>query len=237
MPDKKTIDHGYIKLFRKFFDSELWQEPRKYSKAEAWIDLIEMARWSEEPDKRIDSRGEYILEFGDIYISMRFLSVRWKWSTTKVCKYLAYMEVRKSILFKKKDSHRTIINLINLRTYLGWGNQEKDSEVTEKKQRKDRKKTKKKTVKTLDPVEPIKVIDGVDGKVFENFIGYRKERGEELTERASTIAQNVLVKHNKDEQKIMVDRAILNNWKGLFPLKESEREGEDRFAFLKEGKE
>lgn len=36
---------GFIKLNRGFFDNFLWNEAREYSKAEAWIDLIQSARF------------------------------------------------------------------------------------------------------------------------------------------------------------------------------------------------
>ena len=39
------MDHGYIKLHRKFFLNTLWKEPREYSRAEAWLDLIQSARF------------------------------------------------------------------------------------------------------------------------------------------------------------------------------------------------
>lgn len=154
MPNKRTIDNGYIKLYRKFFDGELWQEKRKYSKAEAWIDLIEMARWGEGPETLLDKRGSYVLEFGDIYVSARYLGVRWEWSKNKVMHFLGHLEKKESILFKKRDSHRTIINLVNLKTYLGWEsgkNNKRDREGTVKGQGRDREGTKK---NPLDPLKP-----------------------------------------------------------------------------------
>ncbi len=142
------IDKGYIKLFRKFFlEHEFWLEDRTYSKAEAWIDLIYCARWGKEPKQMIDKRGSYVLEFGDIYISYRYLGKRWSWSKNKVDSVLAHLAKRKSITYKKRDSHRTIINITNLRTYIEWENGKKDSERTVKGQGKDSEGTKKKTEK------------------------------------------------------------------------------------------
>lgn len=150
---EKTIDNGYIKLFRKFFEGEFWQIERIYSKAEAWIDLMEMARWGSEPTTRTDSRGQYTLHFGDIYLSYRFLGIRWKWSKNKVRHFLETLEGNQSISFKKRDSHRTIVSLTNLKTYLEWESGKKDSKGTVKGQSRDSEGTKK---KPLDPVKPLK---------------------------------------------------------------------------------
>lgn len=142
------MEQGYIGIFRKFFNEhEFWQEKRKYSKAEAWIDLLRMARWKDEPEKMLDKRGAYILGFGDIYISERFLGTRWLWSTKKVRNFLSYLLEMESITFKKRSSHRTIININNLGTYIGWIKGERSSEEAVKKQSGSSEEAKKKKVK------------------------------------------------------------------------------------------
>ena len=110
------MNQGYLGLFRKFFDHEFWDEERKYSKAEAWIDLMQSARYGVDPKTLFDKRGSYILEYGDIYISLRYLGKRWQWSKNKVQGFLDYLEKRKPILDKKRDSHRTIIHIVKLNT-------------------------------------------------------------------------------------------------------------------------
>lgn len=142
------MNQGYIGLFRKFFsDHEFWREKRKYSKAEAWIDLMQSARYGEEPETLFDKRGSYVLEYGDVYISLRYLGERWQWSKNKARGFLDYLEKRESILVKKRDSHRTIINIINLKGYVEWIKGERDSEGTVKGQSRDSEGTKKKKVK------------------------------------------------------------------------------------------
>ena len=36
---------GFIKLSRKFFSNELWNEARTFNGCEAWLDLIQSARF------------------------------------------------------------------------------------------------------------------------------------------------------------------------------------------------
>lgn len=142
------MDQGYLGIFRKFFNEhEFWKEKRKYSKAEAWIDLMQSARYGEEPETLFDKRGSYVLEYGDVYISLRYLGERWQWSKNKVQGFLLYLEKRESILVKKRDSHRTVIHIANLKGYTEWIKGERDSEGTVKGQSRDSEGTKKKKVK------------------------------------------------------------------------------------------
>ena len=38
---------GFIMLSRSFFENELWEAKRTYSDAEAWLDLIQLARFED----------------------------------------------------------------------------------------------------------------------------------------------------------------------------------------------
>lgn len=74
---------GFIRINRKLFENSFWKEERIYSRAEAWIDLIQMMSFTENNKKLIDGvmiswgRGQYP-------ISHSFLSKRWNWSIHKV---------------------------------------------------------------------------------------------------------------------------------------------------------
>lgn len=46
---------GYIKLSRKFFSNDMWNEARTFSSCEAWLDLIQSARFEATP--RMESIG------------------------------------------------------------------------------------------------------------------------------------------------------------------------------------
>lgn len=154
------MDRGYIRLFRKFFEHEFWEEKRKYSKAEAWIDLVRMARWNKKPKKFIDNRGSYYLEFGDVFISDRFLMKRWKWSKTKVRNFISYLITKESILYKIKTTKRTIICVVNLDRYLTWETTKKTSERPVKDQSKTSERPKKEPEEPVELEEPIKNIYG-----------------------------------------------------------------------------
>jgi hypothetical protein len=107
-------EKGYIKLNRKFFMNFLWNETRIYSRAEAWIDLIQLARY-EASDEII--KGVLIeIQRGELPVSIRFLESRWGWSNTKVSGFLKMLGDLGMITVKSVRG-QTVINLVNYGVY------------------------------------------------------------------------------------------------------------------------
>lgn len=105
---------GFIKLNRGFFDNFLWNEARTYSKAEAWLDLIQMARF--EASTEIIGGKVIELQRGEIPASRRFLELRWNWGSTKVSNFLKMLTDFKMIKQALKCGQTTIL-LLNFGTY------------------------------------------------------------------------------------------------------------------------
>lgn len=105
---------GYIKLYRKFFDNPLWVEPREYSRAEAWLDLIQAAGIEERviilDGRAIESRR------GELAASRRFLENRWRWSASKVIRFLDMLKSQ-GMIETRKEHGQTVIRLCNYDTY------------------------------------------------------------------------------------------------------------------------
>lgn len=78
----------YIKIARKFFESDEWQRPRKFSEQEAWLDMIFLACYA---DYNLDLGKDGILTLhrGEFYFPQRHLAKRWGWDLTKVNRHLA----------------------------------------------------------------------------------------------------------------------------------------------------
>lgn len=82
---------GYVKIDREFFEGDfLWDEPRKFSAAEAWIDLLQSAAWKDH--ERLVSQTLVSLRRGDVLASERYLEERWGWSRGKVRRFLELLE-------------------------------------------------------------------------------------------------------------------------------------------------
>ena len=222
------MKQGYLGIFRKFFNEhEFWKEKRKYSKAEAWIDLMQSARYGEEPEMLFDKRGSYVLKYGDVYISLRYLGERWQWSKNKVKGFLTHLEKRESILFKKRDSHRTIIHIVKLKGYTEWIKGERDSEGTVKGQSRDSEGTKKKKVKNIKKEKNKDIytdFPDLNVKAWGKWLAYKKQIKKnyktENGERNKITELLNLSNNNQDLQMKIVDQSIDEEYQGLFPLKQ-----------------
>ena len=105
---------AFVKLNRNFFENFLWKEARNYSKAEAWLDLIQLARFEASTEM---INGKVIeVQRGELPASRRFLELRWDWGSTKVSNFLKILEDSKMIKRKQTNGH-TIITLCNYDKY------------------------------------------------------------------------------------------------------------------------
>ena len=104
---------GYIKLSRKFFSNDLWNEARTFSSCEAWLDLIQSARFEATPRKECIGGREVSYSRGQYPASIRFLSSRWKWSERKVRTFLSYLKKNDMISLSNNQG----INVITLTKY------------------------------------------------------------------------------------------------------------------------
>jgi hypothetical protein len=124
-------EKGYIKLNRKFFEHFLWNETRIYSRAEAWIDLIQLARY-EASNEMI--KGALIeIRRGEFPASRRFLELRWGWSSTKVSDFLKILGDSGMITVKSVRG-QTVINLVNYSVYNDSENGENNTKTPVKRQ-------------------------------------------------------------------------------------------------------
>jgi len=90
-------DNGFIKLSRKFFTNEFWTIARTYSACEAWLDLIQSARFEASP--RTESIGGRDITWGrgQYPASVRYLSKKWRWSDRSVRSFLDTLKKRKMV--------------------------------------------------------------------------------------------------------------------------------------------
>ena len=98
---------GYIKLSRKFFSNDMWNEARTFSSCEAWLDLIQSARFEATPRMASIGGREVSYTRGQYPASIRFLSKRWKWSERKVRTFLAFLR-RENIITLSKEKGKNV---------------------------------------------------------------------------------------------------------------------------------
>ena len=62
---------GFIRLNRKFFTNVYWSQQRTFSLSEAWLDLIQMARFDAEPATKELPNGRLItIKRGEIHAGL-----------------------------------------------------------------------------------------------------------------------------------------------------------------------
>lgn len=106
---------GFIPIRRSLFKHFLFKENRVFSRFEAWLDLIQMASFTDENTEiisgKIVSRGR-----GEIIASLRFLMKRWGWSMSKVSDFLELLRSQQMVVVDK-ESGISKIQLINFKKH------------------------------------------------------------------------------------------------------------------------
>lgn len=105
---------GYIKLYRQIQDCWIWFADEKFSKAQAWVDLLMLANHS---DKKFYFNGEVVnIKRGQNLTSIRALSERWGWSKDSVSRFLKLLE-NDGMIERISDTHRTLITVMNYEVF------------------------------------------------------------------------------------------------------------------------
>lgn len=109
---------GYIPISRKFFEHPFWTQKRVFSYAEAWIDLIRLARYEDEPIRMIIHNRDVVIHHGELPISLRYLGQKWLWSKHKVETYLEKLVNEQMIKTETpKGTAQTVISICNYDVY------------------------------------------------------------------------------------------------------------------------
>lgn len=124
------MDSGYIRLSRKFFNNAYWEQDRTFSFSEAWLDLIQLARFEEKQLEIVLSNGKEIkIGRGEMRASLRFLSKRWGWGVDKTKRFIDKHIERKE-LQRRIEQGESILKLCNYDTYNPISNTNKYSGQT-----------------------------------------------------------------------------------------------------------
>ncbi len=101
---------GFIKLNRKFFSNELWKEAREFSECEAWLDLLQSARFDATNKAYSELIGGREISYsrGQYPASVSFLMKRWQWSEKKVRYFLSKLKKREMITICNKQGMNVI---------------------------------------------------------------------------------------------------------------------------------
>ena len=121
-----TDRRAHVKVSRRFFDSAAWREPRKFSKAEAWLDCIQLAAWKPRPFA-IGLEVEN-LQRGEFMASVRFLAERWGWSKSAIQRWLLAAQQAGRLAVRREGQGGTVYVLVNYGAYQGDGEPHRDTD-------------------------------------------------------------------------------------------------------------
>lgn len=104
---------GLYTISRAVFDHPAFkQEP--FTEREAWVWLIGEAQWKNNR-KRIN--GQIVeLERGQLSHSIRFLSIRWDWSISRVNRFLKRLKTE-TMIETENETGQNVITICNYETY------------------------------------------------------------------------------------------------------------------------
>jgi uncharacterized phage protein (TIGR02220 family) len=108
---------GFIMLHRKVQQHWLYDEKRKFSKFEAWVDMLMMA--NHKANKFVLGNELISLEKGQFVTSELKLMERWDWGKAKLRSFLELLE-SDGMIVKKSDRKKTTITICNYSIYHGF---------------------------------------------------------------------------------------------------------------------
>ena len=114
---------GWIKLHRQIMDSEFYTEPRRFSKNEAWIDILLRANHEEEDGIK---PGSFLTSYGE-------LAKAWGWSKSTTWNFLKYLSQQDMIIFKLNENgtdRRTVVTVAKWDLYQGKRNAKRNENGT-----------------------------------------------------------------------------------------------------------
>jgi len=138
------LDKDWVKLHRNLLVNDLWRsEP--FTKGQAWVDLLLLANFS---DGFFFNRGIRVdVKRGQVGMSELQLSLRWRWSRTKVKSFFLLLEKEQQIV-QHRNNVNSLITIVNYDLYQTKNQQKEHTEcsrsATEVQQKSTIKKDKKK---------------------------------------------------------------------------------------------
>lgn len=243
---------GYIKISRKLFSNPIWTERRTFSTFEAWLDLIQAARYEDGEDcKR-----------GQLAISQRALEKRWLWNGQKVRRTLKEWEASGMIEIDTKTAKVQTITLVNYDYYNGGGavfgapfgapndqetnglGQEPAQDLAQflahinNKRNKINNNIKEENLKEEKKMKPVTIPEFVGeefAKPYADWLEYKRARKESYkTDRSRKAFYNRLVKlsgGSGEKAAELIEYAMAQNWAGIYPIKDGQ---DGRASFLRD---
>jgi len=181
---------GYIKLHRGWRNNEIFDG--EYSRADAWVWLIENACWK---PARVKIKGGYkTIERGGMTFSVRFMADKWGWSKSRVDRFIAELRSEGMIVTRSKigtsaghnaGQGQSILTICNYDKYQSNDNDERDNCVAEigtsAGQARDKEEEGKEIKKRNIPNSVVSCPANVSPDVWADFLSLRRVKKAPVT--------------------------------------------------------
>lgn len=216
------MHRGYIKLWRKIQDNKFWNERRKFSKAEAWIDLLMEARHDIDPLEVGFGMTSVVCHRGQCVKSTRTWADRWGWSEHKVRNFLRVLRDSRAIA-TETGAKWTQITILNYSDYQEGGRKLDARRTHDGRTTGDKQKCKNermKEVKTKTKESDFVLPEWVDLETWSSFIEHRKILKSPMSIQAQRLAVTTLekLKAQGNNPVDVINQSIERGWKGFFPV-------------------
>jgi hypothetical protein len=177
---------GWIKLHRSIKEHWLYTEKRKFSKFEAWNDILLTVNFS--PAKTI-IKGKLInINRGESILSLENWGKRWSWNKSSVKRFFELLK-KDGMIELKSETVTTRLTVCKYDTY-----QSKENEIeTQVKHTRNASETHTKPIEEEEEIKKKNNIPSID-----EFVAY-----------AISLKQNV----NTDNVKLKFNSWVVNDWK------------------------
>lgn len=129
------MSKGFIPVKRTLFEHFLFKEHRVFSRFEAWLDLIQLASFTDGQTDMI--KGKIVTRNrGEVVASIRWISGRWNWSIHKTCDFIEVLRSQEMVVVGKENGI-TRLSLVNFEKHNSIGKEEKNSDGNSKRNSKD----------------------------------------------------------------------------------------------------
>jgi DNA-binding transcriptional regulator YhcF (GntR family) len=107
---------GLLKLHRQIQDCSLWVDDEPFDRRSAWVDLLLLV--NHEPKRiLVDGKGKTI-ETGQRLTSTLKLAERWRWSVSRVRRFLTLLE-EEQMITTERTTKGTLLTVTNYGVYQG----------------------------------------------------------------------------------------------------------------------
>ena len=216
------MNEGWIKLYRKIQECDIWDNDEPFDYRSAWIDLLLLANHKDK-DTIFDGKPIKIKK-GQRITSIRKLSERWNWSVNKTYRYLHLLEDL-GMITRESDNRRTLITIVKYEIFQDTQNTDEytheytnrtlTNTLIEHSRNTNKNEKNEKNEKKYYKDENL-------NHSFLDYIKMRKDIKKPMSDRAITLAMNKLeeLSGNDDEKAIQIlEQSIFHSWQGLFELK------------------